>query len=197
MNALRIISDFEVAVQVLNPERQELLYLLKDSHSASSLARITHRPRQQINYHLHELERRGFLKHVEDRKRGNCIERVLVRTSDAIYFSPEVLGKLAPTPEREPDKLSARYLFATAAKFIRDLGKVIHIASEKEKKVATLTLTSEISFANAEDRAKFASEVTEALLRISAKYNKETTASRKFTWMFGACPTTGEKSEGE
>ena len=197
MNALRIISDFEVAAQILNPERQELLDLLKESHSASSLARITHRPRQQINYHLHELEKRGFLKHVEDRKRGNCIERVLIRTNDTIYFSPEILGKFAPAPEHEPDKLSASYLLASAVKIIRDLGKLIPKANAAKKKIATLTLTADISFESPEDRAKFATEVTDALARITAKYNKETPTSRKFTWMLGAYPAESETTEGE
>ncbi|MBL0061491.1 MAG: helix-turn-helix transcriptional regulator [bacterium] len=197
MNALRIITDSEIASQILNPERQELLDLLKESNSASSLARITHRPRQQINYHLHELEKRGFIKHVEDRKRGNCVERVLIRTNETIYFSPDILGKLAPTPELEPDKLSASFLFATAAKLLRNLGRVMQIASEQKKKVATLTLSSEISFANADERAKFATEVTEALTRISAKYNSNSPGSRKFAWMFGSYPVAAETNEGE
>lgn len=197
MNALRIISDFEVAAQILTHERQELLDLLKEEHSASSLARITHRPRQQINYHLRELEKRGFIKHVEDRKRGNCVERVLVRTSDVIYFSPDVLGKLASAPEHEPDKLSASYLLATATRLIRDLGRVFQKAAEQKKKIATFTLSSEISFASAEERAKFAQEVTDAMTRISAKYNHESPGSRKFAWMFGAYPVNNESSEGE
>lgn len=197
MNALRIISDFEVAAQILNLERQELLDLLKEEHSASSLSRITHRPRQQINYHLHELEKRGFLKHVEDRKRGNCIERVLIRTNDTIYFSPEILGKLAPAPEHEPDKLSASYLLASAVKIIRDLGKIIPKANAAKKKIATLTLTADVNFETPEDRAKFATEVTDALARITTKYNKETPNSRKFTFMFGAYPAESETTEGE
>lgn len=188
MNAARVISDLEVAAQILNQERQELLDLLKESHSASSLARITNRPRQQINYHLRELEKRGFIKHVEDRRRGNCIERVLVRTNDVLYFSPDVLGKMAPAPEREPDKLSANFLLATAARLIRDLGRVMQKATEQKKKVATLTFSAEVSFASADERAKFAAEVTDALTRITAKYNNDAPDSRKFAWMFGAYP---------
>jgi DNA-binding transcriptional ArsR family regulator len=198
MNALRLITELDVAAGLLNLERQELLELLAEPNSASSLARMTNRPRQQINYHLRELEKRGLIQHVEDRKRGNCVERVLVRSDKSLCISPSVLGNLTPTPEREPDKLSANYLIASAAKLIRDLGQVVLHAGLKKKKVATLTLSAEVRFASPEQRAEFAREVSDTLARLSAKYNDDQSPDgRTFTWMFGAYPTITKDLEGE
>ncbi|MCB1059907.1 MAG: helix-turn-helix transcriptional regulator [Calditrichaeota bacterium] len=198
MNALRLITELDVAAGLLNLERQELLELLAEPNSASSLARITKRPRQQINYHLRELEKRGLIKHVEDRKRGNCVERVLVRADESLCISPSVLGALAPVPEREPDKLSANYLIATAAKLIRELGHIAMHAGKKRKKVATFTLSAEVRFASPEKRAEFAREASDALARISAKYNDDQSPEgRTFNWIFGAYPAITKDLEGE
>lgn len=198
MNALRLITELDVAAGLLNLERQELLELLAEPNSASSLARITKRPRQQINYHLRELEKRGLITHVEDRKRGNCVERVLVRADESLCISPSLLGNLSPMPEREPDKLSANYLIASAAKLIRDLGHAVMHASRNKKKVVTLTLSAEVRFVSPEQRAEFAREVADALARISAKYNNDQSPTgRTFTWMFGAYPTITKELEGE
>lgn len=198
MNAQNIITTLDVASLLLHKERQDLLELLHEPKSASALARETGRPRQQINYHLRELEKRGYLKHVEDRLRGNCVERVLVRTVDSISISPEVLGKLFAKPEQQPDKLSASYLIAVAGKVIRDLGRMLVLASTQKKKLATFALTSEIRFASAEQRAQFAAEVTDALAKIAAKYHDETAPQgRSFTWLFGAYPTLNEPATGD
>lgn len=197
MNAHNIITTLDVASLLLHKERQELLELLGEAKSASALARETGRPRQQINYHLRELEKRGFLRHVEDRRRGNCIERMLVRTVDSISISPDVLGKLAAKPDMQADKLSASYLIAVAGKVIRDLGRMLMLASTQKKKLATFTLTSEIRFTSAEQRAQFAAEVTDALAKIAAKYHDDQAPQgRTFTWLFGAYPTPKESSSG-
>jgi hypothetical protein len=46
-------------------------------------------------------------------------------------------------------------------------------ARKEGKRVATLTLEADVRFADAESRARFAEELSEALARIAAKYHDD------------------------
>ncbi|MCI0546949.1 MAG: helix-turn-helix domain-containing protein, partial [Candidatus Rokubacteria bacterium] len=75
---LAVVRDPDRASVLLDSGRQRLLVALEESaDSASGLARRLGDSRQRINYHLRELESAGFVELAEERRRGNCIERVL------------------------------------------------------------------------------------------------------------------------
>ena len=44
--------------------------------------------------HLHELEKEGFVEFVEQRPKGNCLERVVRATARSYVISPAALGLL-------------------------------------------------------------------------------------------------------
>ena len=73
--ALDVIRRPDSAAALLDPVRQQLLAQLAEPDSAAGLARRLRLPRQRINYHLRALERAGLLELVEERRKGNCIER--------------------------------------------------------------------------------------------------------------------------
>jgi DNA-binding Lrp family transcriptional regulator len=70
--------------------------------SASGLARRLHLPRQQVNYHVRELERRGLARLVKERKVGNCTERLMQAVATRFVLSQEMLGRLAADPGPPP-----------------------------------------------------------------------------------------------
>src|SRR5262245_61789195 len=124
-----VIEDAAAAEATLDPIRARLLAELSEPGSASSLAQRVGQPRQKINYHLRELEKHGLVELVEERRKGNMTERVLRATASAYVISPSALAAVAPDPERAPDRLSARWLLAVAAKLVRDVGTLITGAS--------------------------------------------------------------------
>ena len=65
------------AAAALSPFRLGLLEGLQQPESASGLARRLGLPRQQVNYHLRELERAGFIELSEARQRRGCTERIM------------------------------------------------------------------------------------------------------------------------
>lgn len=121
----RLLRRPEEAAAVLDPMRIRLLRNLEFPASATSLARRLHLPRQKINYHLRELERRGLVRLVRERKVGNCTERLVQAVARRLVLSPEVLGGLAADPATPPDATEqVRATFETpdaAAAFLRDL----------------------------------------------------------------------------
>lgn len=197
--ALQVISRSEPAAAVLDPVRQQLLAHLAEPDSAAGLARRLRLPRQRINYHLRALEAAGLVELVEERRKGNCFERVVRATARSFVISPEALGVLGPGPDASADRLSSAYLVAAAGRVIRDVGALEAQARSEGKRIATLTLDAEVRFANAERRAEFARELTEAVARLAAKYHDERASDgRRFRLLAAVHPTpTEEASHGK
>jgi hypothetical protein len=126
---------------------------------------------------------------VQERKKGNCVERVVRATARAFIISPEALGPLGPTAETAADRLSSAYLMAAAGRTIRDLASLEARARKAGKRIATLTVDTDIRFASAESRAAFAEELTSAIARLTAKYhNDRAPGGRRFRLLAAVHP---------
>ena len=173
MMDVAVIEDPVVAVVSLDPTRARLLAELGEPASATALADRVGLARQKVNYHLRELERHGLVELVEERRKGNMTERVLRATAASYVISPAALSAVAPDPGRAPDRLSARWLLAVAARLVRDVGALVAGAARASKPVATFAVDGEVRFASAAERAAFADELTRALTALVGKYHDE------------------------
>jgi hypothetical protein len=77
--------------------------------------------RQKLNYHLRELESHGFLELIEERRKGNCAERVLRATARRYLVDPAVLGEANLEPDAFADRFSSSYLLALVGRTLRDV----------------------------------------------------------------------------
>ena len=189
-SALVVIRSPESAAALLDPVRQHLLSQLAEPDSAAGLARRLRLPRQRINYHLRALENAGLLEVVEERRKGNCIERVVRATARAFVISQEALGPLGLTPDLAADRFSSAYLIAAAGRAIRDVAWLEAGARKAGQRIATLTLEADVRFADAESRAAFGTELADAVARIAAKYHDERApAGRRFRLLAAVHPT--------
>lgn len=169
-----MIDDPAAAGVSLDPIRARLLAELAEPGSATSLAARVGLSRQKVNYHLRTLEQHGLVELVEERRRGNLTERVLRATAASYVISPAALGRVAPDPDRAPDRLSARYLVALAARAMREVGELLAGARAAGRRVATFSADAEIRFATAADRAAFAEELAAAVTALVARYHDDT-----------------------
>jgi DNA-binding transcriptional ArsR family regulator len=169
-----VIDDPTAAEVSLDPVRARLLAALAEPGSASTLAGQVGLSRQKINYHLHALERHGLVELVEERRKGNCIERVMRATAASYVISPTALAAVAPDPGRSPDQLSARWLLALAARLVREVGDLITGATAARRRLATFGIDTEVRFASAADRAAFAEELAGAVTTLVGRYHDET-----------------------
>jgi DNA-binding transcriptional ArsR family regulator len=196
---LQIVRDAAKAAVFLQPARLKILQELSaEPNSGSALARQLAMPRQLVNYHLRELEKEGFIDFVAERRRGNCMERI-VRASAASYLvSPEALGLLGTTPEQQRDRFSISYLIGTAARIIRDLATLSIRAAKANKRLATLTLEMDVRFRNAEDRNAFSEELANTFAKLAAKYHDESAAGgRSFRFILAGYPATTKDQKDE
>ncbi len=194
MTAVETVGDPSRAATLLNPLRLAIVRELREPDSASGLARKLGLPRQKLNYHLRELENAGFLELVEERRKGNCTERMMRATATSYLIDQGALGALGPDPEQFQDRFSASYLVALAARAIQELTTLKKRAAQAGKKLPTLSLSTEIRFASADSQAAFAKELTREVSRLITKYHDEdATRGRRFRLLVGSYPKITKK----
>ena len=192
--ALALVGETDRASAMLHPVRLRILRELREPGSASTVARTLEMPRQKVNYHLRELEKAGFLEEVEERRAGNCIERIVRAKASHYLIHPELLGGLGADPDAVEDRFSSTYLIALASQTIRDIATVQERAAKNGKRIATMSLQTEVRFANAAARHAFANDLANAVARVVAKYHDdEAENGRNYSVMLGAYPKRGNR----
>lgn len=196
--AFNFVGNTAGASALLNPLRLQILERLREPDSASGLARLMKLPRQKLNYHLRELEKHGLVEPVEERKRGNCVERIVRATARYYLISPAALGNLATDPEQIQDRFSSTYLVAVAARAIHDLAVLRTRAEKAGKKLATFTLETDVKFASAADLNAFSEELSNAVARLVTKYHDEkTSGGRHYKFIIGSYPKITKKENDQ
>lgn len=108
-HAIQMIESLEQSAVLMDAARLELMRALDGPASASELARRLGLPRQRVNYHLRELERVGLVREVEQRRKGNCVERRVVASSRSYAISPSVLGEVGGTHRAAKAEVTVRF----------------------------------------------------------------------------------------
>lgn len=192
--AVQVVQSPQNAAVLLQPGRLDLLKNLEKPDSAAGLARRLGVPRQKLNYHLRELERAGFLQLVEERRKGNCMERRVRASAQSYLLGPQITGP----PAEVHDRFSVAYLVAAAAQVIRDVAGLAGRARRAGKRLATLTMEADIRFASAQARNAFAEELAHMLAGLAAKYHDEQAAGgRRFRVLAAAYPAASARPESE
>ena len=192
MQDVQVIESPQAAAAALDPVRARLLSELSLPASASGLATRVGLTRQKINYHLKALEAHGLVTLAEERHHGGITERLLQASASSYVVSPAAVTPTAASPDDNPDQLSAAYLVALAGRVVREVGALASGASGSGDRVPTLTIDTTIGFASPEDRAAFASDLTEAVLELAARYHHDD--GRPHRLVVAAHPLPQEKS---
>jgi hypothetical protein len=89
------------------------------------------------------------------------------------------------------DRFSAAYLLAVTASTLRDVGELDERAQKAGKRLATLTLETEVRFASAETRAAFADELAGAFAQLASRYHDaQAPGGRAFRFVVAGHPAT-------
>jgi DNA-binding transcriptional ArsR family regulator len=185
------IEDASAAQASLDPIRARLLAELAEPGSATTLAGRVGLSRQKVNYHLKMLETHGLVELVQENRKGNMTERVLQATASSYVISPLALSAVRPDPAQAPDRLSARWLLAVAAKLVQDVGALVSGAERAHRRVASFAIDGQLRFASAAERAAFAEELAGAVTALVSKYHDEAAAGgRTYRLVVALHPST-------
>jgi DNA-binding transcriptional ArsR family regulator len=165
-----MVSEMPRAAALLHPLRLRILDALREPDSAAGLARRLRLPRQKVNYHVRELARAHFLERAGQRRRRNMIERRFRTTAQGYILSPELLGRLGLPQKQVQDAFSAAYLLGLLSLAQSELGRASREAAQQGKRLATLSVSSELRFESTEQRARFTAEMQRAIVDVIGRY---------------------------
>ncbi|MGB9463726.1 MAG: helix-turn-helix domain-containing protein [Candidatus Acidiferrum sp.] len=158
-----------------HPLRLKILAALLEPDSATGVARRMKLPRQTVNYHVRELARARLLVRAGRRRRRHLFEQCYVATARGYVLSPELLGKLAADPAQIADTFSAKYLLGLASKLQSELARSVELATAAGKRLATLSINTELRFTSPEQRAAFTEELQRAIVEVAGRHSSPLT----------------------
>src|SRR5580704_8273426 len=161
----------QAAILLHHPLRLKILAALAEPDSATGVARRMNLPRQTVNYHVRELARARFLARAGRRRRRHLFEQCYVATARGYVLSPELLGKLAADPAQIADTFSAKYLLGLASKLQSELARSVELATAAGKRLATLSINTELRFTSPEQGASFTEELQRAIVEVTARHS--------------------------
>ena len=192
---VHIIGDSNLAAAALHPLRLRILGELGDAESAAGLARRLGIPRQLVNYHLRQLERDGLVETVGERKKRNCTERLVKAVARSYLISPAAFGSLAAHPDHVTDRASSAYLVAVAARLISEVAEQRSAAERAGKRLATMTVETEVRFATPTAQSAFADDLAQAMAAVVAKYHDDLTpGGRRYRFIIGGYPAANARA---
>src|SRR5215471_21153506 len=133
--AVEVLDAAETAAAVLDPARLRILTALRDPDSRAGVARSLRLPRQRVGHHVRALEAAGLLTCVGERKKRNCVERLLQASARAYVLAPRLLGELGLSADEVRDRFSSTYLLAAASQVIEEVGALRPRAETAGKKL--------------------------------------------------------------
>jgi hypothetical protein len=127
-------------------------------------------PRQRVNYHVRALEHEGLVRFVEDRRKGNCVERVVQTTAERYLLDPGILGNLGSgrAPARPKLSFSPDALADSAALTLRELARN---AASGSGSAPSLAVEAVIHLGGAEQEREFAKAARDALASLVERYH--------------------------
>lgn len=191
MRQVDVIDNPRAAAVALDPLRSRLLAELRDEPaSAGAVATKVGIARQKVNYHLRQLEAHGLVELAEVRMRGGIAERVLRVTAASYVVSPAAIDASGARPEHVADQLSADYLISLAGRTVQEVATLARVVETDGLRLPTFALDAEVRFASAADRARFADELSAAVLALVARYHDD--SGRPHRLIVASHPSPGD-----
>jgi DNA-binding transcriptional ArsR family regulator len=193
----------QAAILLHHPLRLKILAALLEPDSATGVARRMKLPRQTVNYHVRELSRARLLARAGRRRRRHLFEQCYVATARGYVLSPELLGKLAADPAHVADTFSANYLLGLASKLQSELARSVELATTAGKRLATLSINTELRFTSPEQRATFTEALQRAIVEVAGRHSSpfakddgSPAEGRPFRLVVGCYPIPPAKEPG-
>jgi DNA-binding transcriptional ArsR family regulator len=140
-----MIHDPNVIADNLTGIRRDILEILDEPQSATSLAGRLGLSRQKINYHLRKLEDSGFVELAETRQRRGLTERLMRRTAEVVVVDPLAFSSLELDRQ---DVVGLSGVVASATDTIRRAAQVAHSAAASGSRIAASNMETEIRIAD-------------------------------------------------
>jgi DNA-binding transcriptional ArsR family regulator len=168
--AVATLRDPAQVQALADPMRMRMLRALRTPASAASVARSVGRSRQNVGYHLKELERAGLIRHAGARRKGNFVEQLYQATAKRFVVSAGFAQDAQQLAAVFRDQASLALLSSLGERVAADAAHLIDRAAEGEQ-IPSATVDAELCFADEAARAAFMAEYVAALRSLLAKHS--------------------------
>lgn len=168
--SVELLRDPQQIGALAQPVRVKILEALRTPDTAAGLARQLGRSRQNVSYHVKELERVGLVRRVGERRKGNFVEQLYEATAKRFVVS----WRFASDPERLAavlrDQVSLSQLSDLGERLQRDAAGLIDRAAFERCEIPSATVEAEVRFPDAAARAAFMAEYVDVLRSLLARH---------------------------
>lgn len=185
------IRDPAVIAAATHPVRAAILDAMRSPTTAAAAARVIGQSRQNVAYHVRELERVGLLRGVGQRQNGNFVEQVYQVAAQTLVISPSaVWGDPQPRARALADQLSLGELVEAGERLQRDGAQLLDRAAFDGQEIASASVATDIRFKDEQARAAFLREYLETLAALAKKYGSR--RGEPFRLLLAAYPNPEE-----
>jgi DNA-binding transcriptional ArsR family regulator len=168
-NSVAVISGLDAMQALTHPVRIRVLEALRTPNSAAGVAREIGQSRQNVNYHLKELERAGLVRAAGERRRGNLLEPLYEAVAGSFVISPRtVWGDRRVAALR--DQVSLERLVALGEGVQRDAAALLDRAAFDGEEIPSASVDANVNFPTEDARAAFMDEYLRMLGTLLKKH---------------------------
>lgn len=138
-----------------HPLRLRILEALREPASSATAARALGQSRQNVNYHLKELERAGLVRRVEERRRGNFVEALYQSIAPTIVLSPRAAWGDERRVATLRQQLALEHLVGLGERLGRDAAVLLDRAAFDGDEIASAAIEVEVRLEGEAARAAF------------------------------------------
>ena len=168
-----LIESPEGMQALAHPLRVRILEALRSASSAAAVARVVGQPRQNVNYHLKELESAGLVRRVGERRTGNFVESLYESVAGTFVVSPRAAWGDPRRLQAMADQHSLENLVVLGERLQHDAVALLDRAAFDSEEIASAAVAAEVNFATEDDRDAFLKEYLKSLGPLLRKYGRK------------------------
>jgi DNA-binding transcriptional ArsR family regulator len=167
---VKSVEDPEGLQALAHPVRVQVLEALREPSSAANVARRIGHPRQNVNYHVKELQRAGLVRQVGERRKGNFVEQLYQAVATTFVVSPRAVWGDPRRTQAMRDQFALERLVHLGERLERDAAVLLDRAAFDGDEIASASVDVEVRFASEADRAAFLDEYLATVGPLLEKY---------------------------
>lgn len=190
-----VVVETSEAMQALaHPVRVRILESLRSAASAAAVARVVGQPRQNVTYHLKELERAGLVRRVGERRNGNFVESLYESVGSTFVVSPRAAWGDPRRAEAMAAQHSLENLVTLGEQLQHDAVALLDRAAFDGEQIASAAVAADVAFATEGEREAFMKEYLKLLGPLLRKYGRK--RGSRYRVAIAVYPARQDEAEG-
>jgi DNA-binding transcriptional ArsR family regulator len=167
---VRVLDEPDMLQVLGHPLRVQILDALREPASAAAVARLVGQPRQNVNYHIRELEQAGLVRTTGERRSGNFVETLHQSVARSFIVAPQVAWADPRRMEALVEQHALHQLVLLGGRLQRDAAALLDRAAFDGEQIPSASIEAEVHFAGEEERSAFMRDYLKMLRELLDRY---------------------------